>query len=135
MTYVAYKTGYKSGGISTPATISNAYIANPPVLTFKPEKSKGFEAGLKAELFDRTLRFDATVYSYKLSNLQLTSFDAALVAYFIKNAGKARTRGFESSATWQVTPELTLNGGFAYNDGKFTDFRNAQCPEIGRAHG
>lgn len=133
MTYLAYKTGYKSGGISTPATISRAYIntpANPnasKVLQFNPEKSKGFEAGLKAEMLDRTLRFDATVYRYTFSNLQLTSFDAALVAYFIKNAGKARTTGFESSLTWQATEELTFTGGFSYNKGKFVDFRNAQC--------
>jgi iron complex outermembrane recepter protein len=133
MTYVAYKTGYKSGGISTPATISRTYIptvANPnasAVLQFDPERSKGFEAGIKAEMLDRTLRFDATVYRYTFSNLQLTSFDAALVAYFIKNAGKARTTGFESSATWQATNELTFNGGFAYNKARFTSFENAQC--------
>jgi outer membrane receptor protein involved in Fe transport len=133
MTYVAYKTGYKSGGISTPATISTAYIdtpANPnahKVLQFSPEKSKGFEAGVKAELFDRTLRLDATVYRYSFSNLQLTSFDAALVAYFIKNAGKARTTGIETSATWQATPELQFTAGASYNDAKFTSFQNAQC--------
>src|SRR5690606_35230502 len=115
MTYLAYKTGYKSGGISTPATISNSYVADPTVLQFDPERSKGFEAGVKAELLDRTLRLDATVYRYTFSNLQLTSFDAALVAYFIRNAGKARTTGFESSALWQITPEFSLNGGLSYN--------------------
>jgi outer membrane receptor protein involved in Fe transport len=127
MVYAAYKTGYKSGGISTPATISKAYIANPSVLTFKPERSKGGEIGIKAELFDRTLRFDATIYRYDFSNLQLTSFDANLVAYFIKNAGKARTQGIESSLTWQATPELTFNAGAAYNKAKFLSFENAQC--------
>ena len=133
MFYVAYKTGYKSGGISTPATISKTYIntvANPnasKVLQFNPESSKGFEAGVKAELFDRTVRFDATVYRYTFSNLQLTSFDAALVAYFIKNAGKARTTGAEASVVWQVSPEFSVHGGASYNDGKFTQFKNAQC--------
>jgi iron complex outermembrane receptor protein len=127
MTYVAYKTGYKSGGISTPATLVSSYINDPSVLAFDPERSKGFEAGLKAELLDRTLRFDATVYRYTYSNLQLTSFDPNLVAYFIRNAGKARTTGFETSALWQATPEFSLNGGISYNRGKFVDFKNAQC--------
>ena len=127
MTYVAYKTGYKSGGVSTPATLSAAYLANPSVLAFKPERSKGFEAGIKAELLDRTVRFDATIYRYNFSNLQLTSFDAAQVAYFIKNAGKARTTGVESSVVWQVTQEFSLNGGAAYNKAKFVSFQNAQC--------
>ena len=133
MTYIAYKTGYKSGGISTPATISRTYIntpANPnasKVLQFNPEKSKGFEAGLKAELLDRTVRLDLSVYRYTFSNLQLTSFDAALVAYFIKNAGKARTTGAEASVVWQATPELSFTGSASYNDAKFVDFRGAQC--------
>ncbi len=127
MTYVAYKTGYKSGGISTPATLSASYVADPSVLNFNPEKARGFEGGIKAELLDRSLRLDATVYSYKYSNLQLTSIDPALVAYFIKNAGKSTTKGFETNALWQATQEFSINGGVAYNRGKFTDFQNAQC--------
>ncbi len=127
MTYVAYKTGYKSGGISTPATINTSYVANPALLLFAPEKSKGFEAGIKAELLDRTLRLDATVYRYTFSNLQLTSFDASRSAYFIKNAGKARTTGIETSALWQATQELSFNAGASYNKARFVDFRNAQC--------
>lgn len=61
------------------------------------------------------------------SNLQLTSIDPALVAYFIKNAGKSTTKGAEANALWQATPEFSVNGGVAYNRGKFTDFHNAQC--------
>jgi iron complex outermembrane receptor protein len=76
------------------------------------------------------VRLDATIYRYTFSNLQLTSFDASQSAYFIKNAGKARTTGIESSITWQATPELSFTGGAAYNRAKFVDFRNAQCPAL-----
>jgi iron complex outermembrane recepter protein len=135
MTYVAYKTGYKSGGVSNPATISNSYVADPSVLQFRPERSKGFEAGVKAELLGRTLRYEGTIYRYTFTDLQLTSFNADLVAYFIRNAGKARTSGAESSLTWQVSPEFSLNGGAAYNKAKFVDFQGAQCPATRTALG
>ena len=128
MIYLAYKTGYKSGGLSTPATISTAYVADPSLLAFKPEKSKGFEAGIKGELFDRTLRFDLAVYRYTFTDLQLTSFDPDLVAYFIRNAGKARTTGIEGSVVWRATQELNLTAGAAYNRAKYVSFTVAQCP-------
>ncbi len=127
MTYLAYKTGFKSGGLSTPATISAAYGTNPDVLAFNPEKSKGFEAGIKGELFDRSVRFDLTAYRYTFSDLQLTSFEPQLIAYFIKNAGKSRTSGVESSVTWRATQELTLNASASYNKAKYITFLNAQC--------
>jgi outer membrane receptor protein involved in Fe transport len=127
MTYVAYKTGFKSGGISTPATISAAYGANPSLLSFRPEKSKGFEAGIKGELANRSVRFDLVAYRYTFDDLQLTSFEPTLIAYFIKNAGKSRTTGVEASVAWQATPELGLHASGSYNRAKYVSFPNAQC--------
>jgi iron complex outermembrane receptor protein len=127
MTYVAYKTGYKSGGLSTPATLSTAYVADPSLLAFEPERSKGFEAGLKAELMDRTVRLNLTGYRYTFSDLQLSALNPGLVAYFIRNAGKARTTGVEASVEWRATRELTLHAAATYNDAKYVNFTGAQC--------
>lgn len=127
MTYVAYKTGFKSGGISTPATISAIYGTNPGVLSFDPEKSKGFEAGIKGELAGRSVRFDLVAYRYTFDDLQLTSFEPTLIAYFIRNAGKSRTTGVEASVAWQATPELGLHASGSYNRAKYISFPNAQC--------
>lgn len=127
MTYVAYKTGFKSGGLSTPATISALYGDAPSLLTFDPETSEGFEAGIKGESADRRTRFDLVVYRYTFDDLQLTSFEPQLVAYFIRNAGKSRTTGVEASVTTQLTPELTVNISGSYNKAKYVSFANAQC--------
>jgi len=125
MVYVAYKTGYKSGGISNPATLGASNIANPSQLAFSPEKSNGFEAGIKAELFNRTVRLDATAYRYDFTNLQLTSIQGT--SYFIRNAGKARTTGVEGSVAWQASRALNLHADAAYNDAKFISYQGAQC--------
>lgn len=127
MAYVAYKTGYKSGGLSTPATLSTAYVADPSLLAFQPERSKGFEAGLKAELMDRTLRLGLTGYRYTFTDLQLSALNPGLVAYFIRNAGKARTTGVEASVDWRATRDLTLHAAATYNDAKYVNFTGAQC--------
>jgi len=125
MAYVAYKTGYKSGGISATTTISAAQILDPSPLKFNPEISRGFEAGIKAQLLNRTLRFDLTAYRYEFTDLQLTSIQNT--AFSIRNAGKARTTGIEGSIVWQATPELSLHGNGAYNDAKFVSYQGAQC--------
>lgn len=127
MTYVAYKTGFKSGGISTPATISTIYGADPSLLSFAPEKSEGFEAGIKGELAGRSIRFDLIAYRYTFDDLQLTSFEPTLIAYFIKNAGKSRTTGVEGSIAWQASPELGLHASGSYNRARYISFPNAQC--------
>ena len=127
LAYVAYKTGYKSGGISTPSTISRLHANDPTLLQFQPERSKGFEAGIKGELFGRSLRFALTAYRYNFTDLQLTTYNPNPPSFFIKNAGAARTSGVEAEVTWRATRELTLDLSGAYNRALYTDFKGAQC--------
>ena len=37
------------------------------------------------------------------------------------------TKGAEVQATYNATPELTLNGSVTYNDAYFSDYRNVAC--------
>jgi len=73
------------------------------------------------------VRFDLTVYRYEFDDLQLTSFEPQLIAYFIKNAGKSRTTGVEASMAMKVTPELSVHANGSYNEAKYLSFKNAQC--------
>lgn len=125
--YAAYKTGYKSGGFSNPATLGSIYIANPELLEFGAETAKGFEVGAKGYMIDGRLRAEIVAYRYEFDGLQLTIYDAVNVSYFIKNAGSARTSGLEGSLRWRATPDLTLHASAAYNRAKYLSFRNAPC--------
>jgi iron complex outermembrane recepter protein len=123
--YVGYKTGYKSGGLSTGATISStATVDN---LKFGPEKSKGFEVGYKSDLLQDTLRLDITGYSYKYDGLQVASFFAPTISFNIGNAAAARTEGVTASTEWLATNKLTLSGNLGYNRARFLDYRDAAC--------
>lgn len=124
-TYVAYKTGYKSGGfgISTnliPATITSDSIR------FKSEKIKGFEGGIKARLMDRALTVTSSIFSYKYSNLQVNSFDASTTSFIITNAAEARVKGVEFDFNARANDWLSFNGGIAYNRARFLDYLS-QC--------
>lgn len=123
--YAAYKTGYKGGGIS------NGFLvfanATPENIQFQPEVAKGFEAGYKATLLDRRLRFDLTAYRYNYDNLQVVSYNAETITFTIQNAASARIQGLQGSAEWLATDELTLRGNFGWNSAKYRSFPNAQC--------
>jgi outer membrane receptor protein involved in Fe transport len=123
--YAAYKTGYKSGGVSDQALLPAN--ATPDSTLFGPEKTKGFEAGYKADLLDRTLRVDVTAYRYRYNGLQVTSFDVVRFVYRVGNAASARTSGVTATAQWLATDRLTFNGSLGYNIAKYLSFPGAQC--------
>jgi iron complex outermembrane recepter protein len=121
--YAAYKTGFKSGGIDTLPSFTLAQLrasGNFTPITFGSEKSKGGEIGLKAELLDRTLRINPTVYYYTFSDLQVQNFDPVALQFQTINADEVTTKGFDIDFAWQPAEVLTLSSTVAYLDSKFT---------------
>ena len=123
--YGAFKTGYKSGGASSLNILSPTFTGE--TLSFRPEKAIGGEVGFKGYLFDRSIRFELTGYSYKYKDLQVTSYDQPSFSFLIQNAASARIKGVELSAEWRATPELTLNGAVGYNKARYISFPLAPC--------
>jgi outer membrane receptor protein involved in Fe transport len=124
-----YKQGFKSGGFSGSALDSakgNTTVAD---LAFAPERVAGFEGGLRALLFDRTLRLAIGAYRYTYSGVQIDYFDAAKIQFITKNAASSRTQGLEFEAEWKPlpVPALTLRGTLAYNRARYLDFADAPC--------
>jgi outer membrane receptor protein involved in Fe transport len=125
MLYGAYKTGFKSGGFSTPAIIPITATAQNQ--QFGEETAEGGEIGLKFQVLDRRLTGDLTGYRYTYKGLQLTSLDPIHLVYFTQNAGSARVQGVEANLNFQATRALSLRGAFGYNDGEYVSFPKAQC--------
>lgn len=95
------------------------------------DELENFEIGMKGTFLDRTLRLNATAYWSEITNLQVSRFDPANVAFlvFIENAGDAETSGVDVDFTWLVTPNFSLNGGFSYVDNELTRV-NPQLEEV-----
>ncbi|MBF7014731.1 TonB-dependent receptor [Novosphingobium sp. HR1a] len=119
--YGAFKTAYKSGGFSNSSILTPRTEAD--FFTFDPEKGKGFEAGIKTMLFDRQLRFNVSLYTFKYTDLQVTYLDSAALSYNSVNAGSARTRGVE--VEFDYAPRglrgFGLNGSINYNKANYGD--------------
>jgi len=128
MVYGAYKTNYKSGGFSN-GGINSGFSQNPYAdLTFDPEKARGFEAGIKSELFDRQLRLNLTAYTYAYKNLQVDFFNSPIFAFQTLTAN-ARTKGIELEYEYapRAISGLNLHGSINYNRARYTSFPEAPC--------
>jgi len=122
--YVAYKTGYKSGGFSNTGILS-ALSANPVEdFIFDGEKAEGYEVGVKSELFDRQLRLNASVYDYKYTDLQVDYYNSIIVAYQTYNAGDVKTRGVDAEFEYRPRQlsDLRLRGSVNYNRARYENF-------------
>ncbi|HKX77314.1 MAG TPA: TonB-dependent receptor [Novosphingobium sp.] len=125
--FAKYSTGFMSGGS----------VAG---LSYDPETVKSWEAGIKADLFDRRLRANLSLFRNKFKNLQYVSGgrylpvqDLDLVTLILRE-GDFRAQGFELELTAVPTRGLTLSGALGYADTKFSNMntlvRNTDEPLV-----
>lgn len=97
----------------------------------RTDKLENLELGFKGSFLQNSLRVNATAYSSEISDLQVSRFDPANVAFlvFIENAGDAEVRGLDADFLWQVTNGLSLSGGIALVRNQLTRI-NPQLQDI-----
>lgn len=80
------------------------------------------EVGFKSTLFDQTLRFNATAYYSKISDLQTSRFDPTNISFlvFTDNVGDAEIKGIDGDFTWVATDNLIISGAFSFIDTELT---------------
>ncbi|MEM1435543.1 MAG: TonB-dependent receptor [Pseudomonadota bacterium] len=123
--YVAYKEGFKSGGFSNSAILSNLSPPGFNDFIFEPEEVRGVEFGAKASLLDSAMLVQFELFHYEFDDLQVDFFNSAQFAFVTDNAGGSETTGAELQIDWALPVEgLSLSGSIAYLESTFTDFRS-----------
>ena len=89
--------------------------------TADAEKTISYEAGIKALLFDRRLRFNLGIYLFDTKDLQLTAVGGANNFTTLLNADKVHGRGVEAELEARPVDGLTLTAGVSYNKAKIDD--------------
>jgi outer membrane receptor protein involved in Fe transport len=81
-----------------------------------------FEVGLKSTLFDQTVRFNATAYHSKISDLQTSRYDPTNISFlvFTDNVGDAEITGIDADFSWAVTNDFIISGAFSILDTELT---------------
>jgi iron complex outermembrane receptor protein len=128
--FAAYKEGFKSGGIDNSAlptaTLSPA-DGDFSFLVYQSEEAEGFEVGMKANFLGDSLRFNATVFTYEYTDLQVQLFDSTAIQFQTFNASALETQGLEFDLLWHTDVEgLTVRSAWAWTDTSYSeDFVNA----------
>ncbi|WP_308909120.1 TonB-dependent receptor [Pseudokordiimonas caeni] len=113
--YARVARGYRPGGPNAlPPTAPTSVPRD-----FAPDYTTNYEAGVKAELLERTLVVDASLFYIDWTDIQvLVSVDNYGVN---SNGGKAKSQGAEFSAIYSPFEGLTLTGSASYVDAKLTE--------------
>jgi len=114
MLYARLTSGYRLGGNNVNAII---YKVKPQ---YAPDKTNNYEIGIKGDLFNRALTFDASAYYIQWKDIQVTVVDPATLTYFHINGGKAKSEGVELSVQARPIEGMTITATCSFNDAKLT---------------
>lgn len=117
--YASYSRGVRAGGYNTGALFNEIEFNS-----VKPEAIDAFEAGIKTDLFNRRLRFNASGFYYDYRNLQVFSLEpgpGGAPQQRLQNAD-AEIYGAEVEIQARPVRGLDLNFGAAYVHATYTDF-------------
>lgn len=119
--YVKAGRGYRSGGHNLGALNAAQFVP------FDPEFVYEQEVGVKAELFDRRVRFNVSAYRNLLKGAQRTAIltTNGTSNTLVANAAEARNLGAEAELQIRPATGLTFGASGSINDAKYTRFADA----------
>ena len=113
--YISDNLGFKSGAFN-PDLFTNAPVS--------PEVLDAYEGGIKTELFNRRVRFNAAYFYYDYTNVQVRSSapPAPVGNALLENVANEHVKGVDADFTWVATRELTFSGGAEFLDAKYDQY-------------
>ncbi|WP_332852478.1 TonB-dependent receptor [Duganella sp. S19_KUP01_CR8] len=112
--YARVATGFRAPSIA-------AASASVPITVADAETIVSYEAGIKADLFNRRARASVSIYNYDVKNQQLTVVGGTSNVTKLINAAKTVGRGLEADFEAFVTPDFKVTAGGSYNFTKIED--------------
>ena len=108
-------TGYRA------PSIQGRVLFGTGISIAKPEKALSVEAGFKTDLLNKTVRLSGTVFSYRVTDLQLTAGSGSVNQNQLVNAAKATGQGFELEAAAILARDWRTTLGLSYNETEIKD--------------
>lgn len=121
MAYTTIARGFQFGGVNAPPLLSLPYnnpVSGVPVpVDFDSSSLWSYEAGVRTDWLERTLRVDMTAFYLDWSHAQFGQKTGGSVADnpYIANVGKVASKGVEASLAYLTPiPGLSLNVAASY---------------------
>jgi outer membrane receptor protein involved in Fe transport len=157
--YATISNGYKTGGYNIQnfadiarnalmkETVSGLFERMPPfiskpeinlpsmsidsVIPYKPEYSWNYELGFKGELIEDRLQTEVAVYYIDVKDIQITDFVNSGQGRILKNAGKAKSVGFDLTLSSRITNELGVSINYGFTKATFNDYKTSKKQDDG----
>lgn len=113
MVYGSYATGFKPGGWSP-----DCFSATSCFLPVTEEEVKTFELGARTQLFDRTLKLNATYFSNSYEGLQIGATVPG-IGFTRFNVKETEIQGVELELSWRPVPALHVFANLGLLDAKY----------------
>ena len=120
--YGRYAHGFRAPSIQGRVLFGNA------VTVADSETIDSFEVGVKSELFDGRVRLNATVYTFEMSDQQVTAGSGEANANQLLNVDTTNGSGVEMDLDWAVTDNFLVTLGASYNDTEIDDNQLSVLP-------
>mgnify|MGYP001232584470 CR=1 FL=1 len=115
--YGSISTGFKGGGYEdTPA---NAIAVTIP---FDPETVTNYEVGFKANLMDKRMRLNTSMFMMDYKDLQVQQTNEDCLCNITDNASNAEIKGIEVEFQYAVTDTLIILASGSMLDTEYKDF-------------
>jgi iron complex outermembrane recepter protein len=118
MLYGSWSTGFKSGGFNGLA--ANRSAATTP---FNPETVTSYELGMKTDLLDKRLRFNASAFIMDYKDLQNFFVDTG-TNQVVTATSNAKMRGVEVELWATPLEGLDINLSYSWLDTEYTKFES-----------
>ena len=119
--YFRVASGFLSGGLSESLDLLTNEIPE-----YDSEKVINYELGLKTDMFDNTLRFNAALFYTDYKDRQLTSIrinpDTGQISGTTINADKASVLGLELETIWMPITNFEITFNASFNDGDIDEY-------------
>jgi outer membrane receptor protein involved in Fe transport len=133
--YITVANGYKAGGYNIQMfadVVREAMMArntgSEPVVvkdavTYKPEYSWNYEAGIKGEPVSNILFAELAVFYINVQDILITDFVESGQGRISKNAGKAQSMGFDLGLSARFNESLHAHANYGFTHATFRDYK------------
>jgi len=119
--YARVATGFRAPSIQGRLLFADPAAPNGGVTTAGSEEAISFEAGIKADLWDRRARLGLNVFHYEVDDQQIIAVGGAANIATLLNADRTTGQGLELDLEAWVTDSLLVTLGSSYNDTEIND--------------
>jgi iron complex outermembrane receptor protein len=121
MTYIRLASGYRpGGGVANPTPTPGSCVTDHFPCQFKPDTTRNYEIGMKGDVFDHLLSFDASLYYIDWRDIQFNAIDPITTLTYTTNGSGAKSEGVELSVETKPLKGLVVSMWGAYNDAVLT---------------